>query len=83
MMTRKIHFVDDKPDPYELAIVAEAGDLTIHDGRMWHRTALATVQGDASERCVSYLPLMDGPSSASTRAAPPPFYFHLKSLVGY
>jgi Phytanoyl-CoA dioxygenase (PhyH) len=83
MFLRKIHFVDDKPDPYELAIVAEAGDLTIHDGRMWHRTALATRMGDASERCVSYLPFMDGPVKRKTEKSSTPFYFHLKSLVGY
>jgi Phytanoyl-CoA dioxygenase (PhyH) len=83
MMLRKIHFVDDQPDPHELAITGEAGDLTIHDGRMWHRTALATVQGDASERCVSYLPLMDGPIKKKHAGSATPFYFHLKSLVGY
>ena len=83
MVLRKIHFVDDQPDPYEMAVVAEAGDLTIHDGRMWHRTALATVQGDASERCVSYLPLMDGPVKRKHEGSATPFYFHLKSLVGY
>jgi hypothetical protein len=83
MITRKVHFVDDKPDPYELAITAEAGDLTIHDGRIWHRTALATLQGDASERCVSYLPLMEGPLKKKHEGSATPFYFRLKSLVGY
>ena len=66
-----------------MAVVAEAGDLTIHDGRMWHRTALATVEGDASERCVSYLPLMDGPVKRKHEGSATPFYFHLKSLLGY
>jgi hypothetical protein len=83
MVMRKIHFLDDRPDPYELAIVAEAGDLTIHDGRMWHRTATATVVGDRSERCVSYLPLMDGPIKRKHEGSATPFYFHLKRLVGY
>lgn len=83
MILRKAHFLDETPDPYELAIVAEAGDLTIHDGRLWHRTALATVQGDASERCVSYLPLMDGPIKRKHEGSSTPFYFHLKRLAGY
>ncbi len=83
MVLRKIHFVDDKPDPDELAIETEAGDLTIHDGRMWHRTALATVEGDASERCVSYLPLMEGPIKKKHADSATPFYFRLKGLVGY
>jgi hypothetical protein len=83
MLTQKIHFMDDKPDPNELAITAEAGDLTFHDGRMWHRTALATVTGEASERCVSYLPLMNGPVKRKHDKSKTPLYFHLKSLVGY
>jgi hypothetical protein len=83
MLTQKIHFVDDTPDPAELAITAEAGDLTFHDGRMWHRTAIAERTGDASERCVSYLPLMNGPVKRKTERSATPLYFHLKSLVGY
>jgi len=83
MLTQKLHFVDMAPDPNELAIETEAGDLTIHDGRMWHRTALATCYGDASERCVMYLPLMNGPIVRKTESSPTPFYFHLKRLVGY
>ncbi len=83
LVLRKTYFLDDQPDPHELAVVAEAGDLTIHDGRMWHRTALATNQGDASERCVSYLPLMDGPLKRKHAKSATPLYFRLKSLVGY
>jgi hypothetical protein len=83
MLTTKIHFFDMKPDPNELAIETEAGDLTIHDGRLWHRTALAEVTGDASERCVTYLPIMDGPVIRKHEKSPTPVYFHLKKLLGY
>lgn len=83
MLTTKIHFFDMTPDPNELAIETEAGDLTIHDGRIWHRTALAEVTGDASERCVTYLPIMDGPLKRKTSESSTPFYFHLKKLLGY
>ena len=65
------------------AITAEAGDLTIHDGRLWHRTALASVTGDASERSVTYLPIMDGPLKRKHAKSKTPFYFHLKKLAGY
>jgi hypothetical protein len=83
LLTHKLHFINDLPDPNELAVTAEAGDLTIHDGRIWHRTALATLQGDASERCVSYLPLMNGPLKRKTESSKTPAYFHLKRFVGY
>lgn len=83
MLFQKAHFLDMKPDENELAVETEAGDLTIHDGRMWHRTALAECYGDASERCVMYLPLMDGPIVRKNAKSKTPFYFHLKKLVGY
>ncbi len=83
MLFHKVHFMDTRPDPNELAVTTEAGDLTFHDGRMWHRTALATATGDASERCVSYLPLMNGPIKRKNEKSSTPLYFHLKSLVGY
>lgn len=83
MLTTKAHFFDMKPDPNELAITTEAGDLTIHDGRIWHRTALASVTGDASERCVTYLPIMDGPLKRKHDGSATPFYFHLKKLLNY
>ena len=83
MLTTKTHFFDMTPDPNELSITTEAGDLTLHDGRLWHRTALAQVTGDASERCVMYLPIMDGPLKRKTAASATPAYFHLKKLLGY
>lgn len=83
MLTTKIHFFEMEPDPNELAVETEAGDLTIHDGRLWHRTALAEVTGDASERCVTYLPIMDGPIIRKHEKSSTPFYFHLKKFLGY
>jgi hypothetical protein len=83
MLTRKMHFMNYDPDPDEVAIEAEAGDLTIHDGRLWHRVAQATVTGDASQRRVMYLPLMNGPLKLKDESSPTPFYFHLRKLAGY
>ena len=83
MLTTKLHFFDMTPDPNELAVETEAGDLTIHDGRLWHRTALAEVTGDVSERCVTYLPIMDGPVIRKHEKSPTPIYFHLKKFLGY
>ena len=83
MLTRKMHFMNFEPDPDEVAIEAEAGDLTIHDGRLWHRVAQATVTGDASQRRVMYLPLMNGPEKLKDESSPTPFYFHLRKLARY
>lgn len=83
MLFRKRYFVDHEPDPDEVAIEAEAGDLTIHDGRIWHRVAQATVSGEASRRRVMYLPLMNGPVKLKDESSPTPFYFRFRKLAGY
>ncbi|AUX40584.1 phytanoyl-CoA dioxygenase [Sorangium cellulosum] len=83
MLTRKAYFLDHRPDPEEYALEAEAGDLTIHDGRIWHRVAQATATGDASQRRVMYLPLMTGPLKPKHEGSPTPLYFRLKRLAGY
>lgn len=83
MLTRKIHFMQHEPDPDEVALVAEAGDLTIHDGRIWHRVAQATATGDASRRRVMYMPLMEGPIKLKDDASPTPFYFRLKRFAKF
>ena len=83
MLTHKAHFIDHREDPEEVSIEAEAGDLTIHDGRIWHRVARATATGDASQRRVMYLPLMNGPLKEKHAKSSTPFYLRLKKLVGY
>ena len=81
MLTRKIHFMQHGSDPAEVALYAEAGDLTIHDGRIWHRVAQASVSGDASQRRVMYLPLMDGPLKEKSEQSRTPLYFRLRKLM--
>jgi len=83
MLTRKIHFMEHAPDPAEYAIEAEAGDLTIHDGRIWHRVAEASVTGGASQRRVMYIPLMEGPLKEKNEKSPTPFYFRLKRFAKF
>jgi hypothetical protein len=83
MLARKLHHRDRGPDPAEYALEAEAGDLTIHDGRIWHRVARSPLVGEASERRVMYLPLMNGPEKQKHEKSPTPFYFHLRRLGGY
>ncbi len=83
LLTHKMHFLDNEPDEDEYAIEAEAGDLTIHDGRIWHRVAQATLTGDASTRRVMYLPLMDGPLKEKNENSSAPLYLKLRKLAGH
>jgi hypothetical protein len=80
---RKKYFLDHRPDPDEFAIEANAGDLTIHDGRLWHRVARSEATGDRSHRRVMYIPLMEGPLKEKHDGSPTPLYFHLKKLAKF
>jgi hypothetical protein len=83
LLTRKKYYLDTESDPGEYAIEAEAGDLTIHDGRIWHRVAQATVFGEDSQRRVMYVPLMNGPKVEKTDASKTPFYFNFRKLAKF
>ncbi|MCP4868977.1 MAG: phytanoyl-CoA dioxygenase family protein [Proteobacteria bacterium] len=52
----KIHFVTDKPDPNEVKVETWPGDLTVHDGRMWHRVQTSPHTGWKSLRRSMYVP---------------------------
>jgi len=82
VLLRKAYFVSHAPDPREVCVVAERGDLTIHDGRLWHRVARAEVTGVASRRRVAYLPFVEGPYRPKTEDSPTPLYHYLQRLTG-
>ena len=82
MLLRKPYFVSHAPDPQEVCVEAERGDLTIHDGRLWHRVARAEVTGEASRRRVAYLPFVEGPYRPKTEESPTPLYHRLQRLTG-
>jgi phytanoyl-CoA hydroxylase len=62
MCFRKPYFVSHAPDRDEIAIETEPGDLTVHDGRLWHRVAVSTRTGAASLRRSMYVPYLTDPS---------------------
>jgi phytanoyl-CoA hydroxylase len=82
MLFRKMYFLDRKADPEEICVEAKAGDLTIHDGRLWHRVASAAVTGEASRRRVIYLPFIEGPKQEKSESSPTPLYHRLQKLAG-
>lgn len=78
----KLYFLDNRADEREICLEAKAGDLTIHDGRLWHRVARAQVEGEASRRRVMYVPFLNGPYQPKDESSPTPFYHRLQKLVG-
>ena len=52
----KVHFVTNDDDPREIMVETWPGDLTVHDGRMWHRVKSSPFTGPRSLRRSMYVP---------------------------
>ena len=74
MCFRKPYFVWHRPDPTEHCVETEPGDLTVHDGRLWHRVARSTLEGIDSLRRSMYLPYLTGPYEPKSEDSTTPAY---------
>ncbi len=74
----KWHIIDNRPDPNEVAVEVEVGDLTLHDGRMWHR-AESPKEKLSFERMSLYFPILCGPIKPKNEKSKPPFYLRFMS----
>lgn len=83
MVFGKRYFLDHAPDRREVAVIPEAGDLTVHDGRLWHRVQQSSVSGEASRRRVFYVPVVAGAYEPKSAASPTPFYHRLANAMGW
>ncbi len=83
MLFRKKYFIDNKPDRKEAGFNIEAGDLTIHDGRLWHRVQKSSLQGEASRRRVLYFPAITGSYHPKTAGSATPFYHKLAQIIDH
>lgn len=81
MLFRKKYFLDNNADEKEIAVIPEAGDLTIHDGRLWHRVAQSSVRGEESRRRVIYIPIIAGKYQPKNQDSPTAFYQRFAGLV--
>jgi len=81
LLFRKAHFFNNEPDENEISIIPKAGDLTIHDGRLWHRVAKSSVVGEASRRRVIYIPIITGKYEPKNEHSPTLLYQRFASLV--
>jgi phytanoyl-CoA hydroxylase len=74
---RKLYFVSHAPDPQEIVVETDAGDLTVHDGRLWHRVAQSQKTGLPSLRRSMYVPYLTGPYEPKDENSPTPSYHYL------
>lgn len=77
----KKQFIDHRPDPREAAFEIERGDLTIHDGRLWHRVEVSPNFGEESRRRVMYVPIITGKYNPKSENSKTPFYHRFTKVV--
>ncbi|HEY9044256.1 MAG TPA: phytanoyl-CoA dioxygenase family protein [Ohtaekwangia sp.] len=82
LLFRKKYYLNNYDDKNEVLVDAKAGDLVIHDGRIWHRVAPSPLTGAASRRRVMYIPMIVGKYNPKTEKSSTPLYLHLLPLVG-
>jgi ectoine hydroxylase-related dioxygenase (phytanoyl-CoA dioxygenase family) len=78
---RKRQFIDHRPDPREVGFDIEAGDLTIHNGSLWHRVEQSPNFGAASRRRVMYIPLITGEYQPKNASSKTPFYHRFAARI--
>ena len=81
LLFRKKYYKDVSADDNEVVVETEAGDLTVHDGRMWHRVARSPIVGADSRRRVMYVPIIGGKYTPKNENSPTPFYLRFLHLV--
>lgn len=80
LLFRKKYFVNNEPDAKEIGFNIEAGDLTIHNGNIWHRVEQSPHFGEKSRRRVMYIPIITGKYQPKHAGSRTPFYHRLAQL---
>ena len=77
----KRYFVDNRCDPREVGFDLNAGDLSVHDGRLWHRVQQSPKFGEESRRRVMYVPIITGKHKPKNENSKTPLYHKLAKVV--
>ena len=70
----KKYFLDNNADPREIGFDIFSGDLSVHDGRIWHRVQKSSLTGEESRRRVMYIPVITGKYKPKNEKSKTPFY---------
>lgn len=77
----KKYFIDNRDDKKEVGFDIYSGDLTVHDGRLWHRVKQSPLMGEASRRRVMYVPIITGKYKPKDEKSKTPFYHKFTGKV--
>ena len=80
MMIGKRYY-QNEPDPREIAVETEPGDLTVHDGRLWHRVEGSPFTGEKSLRRSMYVPYLTDDYQPKGEGSSTPLYHKLGVLL--
>lgn len=82
---RKIYFISTEKDADEICVSTNAGDVTVHDGRLWHRVEPSKKTGTASLRRTVYVPYLtsDQPVEIKSKDSTTPFYHYIGMFMRY
>lgn len=83
LMFGKKYYIDKSADPREVGFNIEAGDLSVHDGRIWHRVEQSPYTGEKSRRRVMYVPIVTGKYNPKTEDSKTPLYHRLGKNAHY
>jgi ectoine hydroxylase-related dioxygenase (phytanoyl-CoA dioxygenase family) len=75
----KKYFIDNKDDQREVGFDMYPGDLSVHDGRLWHRVKQSPKFGEESRRRVMYIPIVTGKYKPKDDNSKTPFYHFFTS----
>ncbi len=81
LMFGKKYYIDNSSDKLEVGFDIEAGDLTIHDGRIWHRVEPSPYTGKKSQRRVMYVPVVTGKYKPKSQDSKTPFYHRFSKYM--
>jgi ectoine hydroxylase-related dioxygenase (phytanoyl-CoA dioxygenase family) len=77
----KKYFIDNNPDRREVGFDIKAGDISVHDGRIWHRAQQSPYLGEKSRRRVMYVPIITGRYLPKHERSKTPFYHRFASKI--
>jgi ectoine hydroxylase-related dioxygenase (phytanoyl-CoA dioxygenase family) len=77
----KKYFIDNNADRREVGFNMQSGDLSVHDGRLWHRVQQSPNFGEKSRRRVMYIPIITGKYNPKHSHSRTPFYHKFAAKV--
>lgn len=81
LLFAKKYFIDNNEDSREVGFNIQAGDLSVHDGRLWHRVKQSPLFGEESRRRVMYVPFITGRHHPKHEKSKTPFYHRFTGKV--